>query len=169
MSPVGGDQLTVALNPSRLCTVVGRGTDLGTRGLKIRQINNTMHYTTACKTSQKYIKLGEIRVKGKKKKNSKKRKRKQNNRSSTFGKKMDPLCFNRPSKSKLPISIRTIYESSNFFSTELIQPAIHSGLYFKALSLCPSLLHSSSFGQPHCLSACLKTHPGFQSPLMLSP
>ena len=30
MSPVGGNQLTLALKPSKLCTEVGGGTDLGT-------------------------------------------------------------------------------------------------------------------------------------------
>lgn len=95
------------------------------------------------KKHEKYIKLGEIRVKRKKRRTIKKKE------SKTIGrvhlvKKMDPLCFNRPSKSNLSISIHTIYESGNFFSTELIQPAIHSGLYFKAVSLCRSLLQSSS-------------------------
>lgn len=41
MSPVGGDQLTAALNPSKLCTAVGRGTDLGAVALNIRQIEHT--------------------------------------------------------------------------------------------------------------------------------
>lgn len=74
MSPVGGDQLTVALNPSKLCTVVGRGTDLGAGGLKMRQINNTMHSTTQQheKPAKIHQESGEIRVKGKKKKNNKK-------------------------------------------------------------------------------------------------
>lgn len=82
---------------------------------------------------------------------------------------MDPLCFNRPSKSNPPISINTIYESSNFFSTELMQPAIHSGLYFSALNLRHSLFQSSSFWQPVCSYVCLKTHPKILSPFMLPP
>lgn len=69
--------------------------------------------------------------------------KKQNNRSGAheIKEKAFPisLCFNRPSKSYLTISINSIYESSNFFSTDLIQAAIHSGPYFKAISLPPSL------------------------------
>lgn len=77
MSPVGGDQLTMALNPSKLCTVVGRGTDLGTRGLNIKQINNTRRNKSQSK----------------KKEEKSKKKRKQNNRSSTFVKKNGSPLF----------------------------------------------------------------------------
>lgn len=59
-------------------------------------------------------------------------------RTNSLKKSSRNLCFNRASKSYLTISINAIYESSNFFSTDLIHPAIHSGLYFTPISL-PSL------------------------------
>lgn len=41
MSPLGIDQITVALNPSKICTTVGLGTDLGASELNIRQTETT--------------------------------------------------------------------------------------------------------------------------------
>lgn len=54
-------------------------------------------------------------------------------------------CFNRHGKSYLTISINAIYESSNFFSADLILPAIHSGLYFTVISFPPAQLHFAFF------------------------
>lgn len=77
------------------------------------------------------------------------------------------MCFNRPSKSYRSISINSIYESSNFFSTDLIQPAIHSGLYFTAISLTPSLKRPPSPSPSDTLSGSgwsnLSTLPPFLS------
>lgn len=63
MSPLGGDQLTVALNPSKICTTVGLGTDLGASERNIRQIETT-EPNNSMKKHEKHVKLGGIKVKG---------------------------------------------------------------------------------------------------------
>lgn len=77
---MGGDQLTAALNPSKLCTAVGRGTDLGAVALNIRQIEHTEPNNSVDKNT----KIRKVRRNDNNKKVGEKE-RKQNNRSSTFG------------------------------------------------------------------------------------
>lgn len=82
---MGGDQLTAALNPSKLCTAVGRGTDLGAVALNIRQIEHTEPNNSVDENS-KIRKVG--RNKSQRNDNIKKvggKERKQNTRSGTFG------------------------------------------------------------------------------------
>lgn len=59
MSPLGGDQLTAALNPSKICTMVGLRTDLGASEINIRQIETTEPNNSM----KKLVKLGGIKVK----------------------------------------------------------------------------------------------------------
>lgn len=46
-----------------------------------------------------------------------------------------------------PISINSIYGSSNFFSADLMQPPIHSGLYFTVINLSPFQPYSPSLAE----------------------
>ena len=55
MPPVGGDQLTMALNPSKRCTVVRRGPDLGARRLNNTQLNEIKALCPKKKQQKKQI------------------------------------------------------------------------------------------------------------------